>query len=360
MSQRHSFALGLAMVGLVVVACSQTSAGSFGRTGSMSTARYNHTATRLQDGRVLIVGGQDSSDDCLASAELYDPNAGAFTPAGSMGKARAFHSATLLLGGRVLVAGGYAGTTSGAISEAELYDPKTGTFLATGSMTTQRSGHSATLLSDGQVLVVGGGQGANSGADYLASAELYNPATGTFSRTGSMTHARVGPAIASLAGGRVLIAGGGGSGPGTLMSAWASAELYDPGRGTFSSTGSMTEARGAPSATVLPDGRVLIVGGADASAELYDPKSGTFAATGSMSDSPTGVNAVLLLDGRVFVLRDPDGNPELYDPRNGVFSFNRGVFLTRWAGTATLLPDGQVLIAGGGRFASAEANLYQP
>jgi hypothetical protein len=250
------------------------------------------------------------------------------------------------------VTGGEGGSASGVLSKAELFDPKTGTFSPTGSMTAERVYHTATLLQDGRVLIVGG-ENASHGLDrYLTFAELYDPRTGTFSPTGSMTMARAGPAVTLLPDGRVLIAGG--TGPGGQR---ASAELYDPRAGTFSPTGAMTRERGVAMATLLRDGRVLIVGD-DSSAELYNPASGEFRATGSLRDVGAS-NAGLLPDGRVFVLLDRLGEPELYDPGSGGFT-DSGLAANRSPCTATVLSDGRVLIAGGMGEDGAHADLYQP
>jgi hypothetical protein len=228
-----------------------------------------YTATLLRDGRVLFAGGYlDKS--ATAASQVYDPKSGKFTATGSMTVARWNQTATLLTDGRVLMAGGESGAgteaADPALASAELYDPATGTFSRTGSLATARISHVAALLHDGRVLVAGGQSG---GADYhdLASAELFDPATGKFSPTGSMSDTRFGCSSTVLLDGRVLVAGG----------STETAELYDPGSGVFTRTGSLTTARDGASAILLADGRVLIVGGISndsedlLTAELYQP-----------------------------------------------------------------------------------------
>ena len=292
--------------------------GKFVLTGSMTVVRVDGmTATRLQDGRVLITGGEDTSQTPLASAELYDPKTGTFSPTGSMIAARWGQTATLLADGKVLVAGG-SGTSGADDTTAELYDPKAGTFSATGSMTTTRDGDTATLLADGRVLVVGGAAICALGKP-LATAELYDPKTGTFRPTGSMVTARLAQSAVPLSDGRVLVLGGNASC--IQEEPLASAEVYDPRTNHFNSIGSMTVARDAQSAIRLGDGRVLVVGGDDLSAELFDPSTGAFTRTGSTVLALDSASATLLADGRVLLAGgavDASGaalpSAELYQP----------------------------------------------
>jgi len=268
--------------------------GRFSSTGTMTTPREGQTATLLPDGKVLIAGGYDNGLS-LASAELYDPAIGRFSATGSMSASRYYHTATLLCDGLILIAGGQGGGNS-----AELYSPTTGAFSPTGPMTAEREGQIATLLRDGSVLIAGGPSNA--------SAEVYDPKTGTFTATGSMKFDREFAATVLLRDGRVLVVGGLIPGPTPAGISLASAELYDPGTGTFTLTGSMNAARQSPTATLLPDGRVLIVGGGQAaSAELYDPGTGTFSLTGSMTAFRLHATATLLPDGQVLIVGGAGG-----------------------------------------------------
>lgn len=274
-----------------------------------------------------------------------------FKATGSMSTVRTGYTATLLGNGKVLVAGGWVPGT-GPLATAELFDPATGTFAATGSMGTARSDHTATLLNDGRVLVAGG---TDSNVDF-ATAELYDPTTGKFMpTTGSMGTARDGHTATLLNTNKVLILGGA-DGNGNLLS---SAELYDPVAESFTATGSMSTVRQSYAVTSLGTGKVLVTGGSDASsaplatAELYDPTVGTFAATGSLTSKRIGPTATLLNTGKVLVAggTDASGNPvaiaELYDPAAGTFAATGGMITARIHHTATLLNDGTVLFAGG-------------
>ena len=240
-------------------------------------------------------------------------------------------------------------------------------FKATGSMVTGRANHSATLLKDGRVLVTGGLVAFRPlGSTSTASAELYDPTVGTFSSTGSMGNPRYWHTATLLTNGKVLITGGhvggGLGGP-------ASAELFDPVSGTFAPTGDMASARSNHTATLLTNGKVLIAGGEDtntvialATAELFDPASGTFSPTGSMGTARAAHTATLLTSGKVLLTGGGNGNPiataELYDPISGTFSPTGDMATARENQTATLLTTGKVLITGGATVLTAE--IFDP
>jgi N-acetylneuraminic acid mutarotase len=332
----------------------------------MIEARSSHTATLLPNGMVLVAGGGGSGlDGLLASARLYDPADGSWSATGTMNEVRILHTATLLPDGRVLVTGGadrIGETSVNTLASAELYDPETGSWTTTGSMVDARARHTATLLADGRVLVTGG-SGSGSGTDSLASAELYDPATGSWSAAPAMIEARSEQTATRLPDGRVLVAGGNGSSGPQL----ASAEVYDPSTGSWTLTGEMATAVAGHSATLLPDGRVLALGGSllnpDAPAELYDPGTGSWAATADLNGQHVGGSATLLQDGTVLVAGGGgSGGEELFDPATGAWTATASMLEERTDHTATLLDDGRVLVTGGvtprGMLASAE--LYEP
>lgn len=239
-----------------------------------------------------------------------------------------------------------------------------GTFSANGNLASPRTGHGAILLNNGKVLVIGGYDGTG----YLSSAELYDSTAGTWSATGSMSTARYQTFTATLLpNGKVLVAGGG------LLVATASksAELYDPANGTWTATGSMATARSRHTATLLPNGKVLVSGGFSgavylSSSELYDPATGTWTATGNMSTLRARHAANLLPNGKVLVSgglgNSTFASSEIYDPISGSWSATGSMVTARSEHVSTLLPNGKVLVVGGfaGISGLASAELYDP
>ena len=282
-----------------------------------------------------------------------------FDTTASLNTARNFHTATLLPNGKLLVAGGVG--TSGVLTSAELYDPASGSWTATGSLNTARKEHTATLLPNGKVLV---GGGVDSSGNPSVSAELYDPASGTWTATGSLNTARYEPTATLLPNGKVLVAGGFGT-----SSYLTSAELYDPASGSWTATGSLNTARYRHTATLLPNGKVLVAGGdngsgaALTSAELYDPASGSWTATGSLNTARYLHTTTLLPNGKVLVAGGFNSSAlfsaELYDPASGSWTATGNLVTARYYQTATLLLNGNVLVAAGyNGSAVASAELY--
>jgi hypothetical protein len=250
-------------------------AASWSPAGNLTLARIAPQATLLADGRVLVTGGSTNVGNTYDTklAEIYDPITNSWSPTGSTTNGRTDHTATRLADGRVLVAGGENANICTNDVTTELYDPTTGTWTATGSMVAARccgASNLIALLSDGRVLAAGGQLGfANFTTPNGPFAEVYDPATGLWTPTGSMSSARSGHTLSLLPNGRVLAAGGY---DGTNM--LSSAELWDPATGIWSPTASLLAARGGHTATVLTNGKVLVATGYDlvtylTSAELY-------------------------------------------------------------------------------------------
>jgi hypothetical protein len=225
---------------------------------SMAGRRYDHTATRLRDGRVLIVGGTRSTL-VLDSVEIYDPRTNAWSAGASLLAPRSEHIATLLQDGRVLVAGGN-GDTGQVLTTADLYDPASNKWTPTGQMAVARHFFSATLLNDGAVLVAGGFPHPEQVGQVIA--ELFHPATETWSPAGSPTQPAVvgdGFALTLLRDGRVLICGG--ESHTNLAIRLTGGSIYDPRLNSWSPASDMTRGRVAHSASLLTNGRVLVAGG---------------------------------------------------------------------------------------------------
>ncbi len=288
--------------------------------------------------RSLLVAGL-SVIGLLATTTMPALAAGTFQKTGSMNTPRDGHTATLLSNGQVLVAGGDNSTlASNPLASAELFNPATGKWTLTGNMTVPRESHQAVLLPNGQVLVAGGSNASGT----LASAELYNPATGTWAATGSMNAARSSFSMTVLQNGQVL--------------AWqgSSADLYNPATGTWSPTGGPTSSVGGSNSALLQNGKVLAIGESiDTPSELYDPSTGTWSTTGSTGTTMPNPITPEFSNGQVLATGSfatggvaSDSTAALYDPSSGQFTLEAGPCSCRAFGGARLQTD-QVLVVGG-------------
>lgn len=291
----------------------------------------------------------------LALAPLW---ANTLAPTGNLQIARHFHSATLLADGKVLVAGG-AGA-GGDLASAEIYDPATGQWALTGTMSQVRNGHTATRLANGQVLVAGGG------TTNPAAAELYDPATGTWSATGFMAHGRNSHTATLLSDGRVLVVGG--------FNGVSAAEIYHPASGTWASAGSLATGRRSHTATLLADGSVLVVGGETtgnavlSTTERYDPASNTWSVSAPLPAGRRLGAAALLSDGRLLFSGGQQPGPSavgtcfLFNPVTATWTSTTALSSTRFFHQLISLPDGRVLATGGTSSISLETRIqiYDP
>jgi uncharacterized protein YjdB len=339
-------------------------------TQQLAYARVGHNSILLANGKVLVTGGEGTVANTLVNSELFDPATLSFVTTGSLQTARAYATDTLLPNGNVLVIGGHNSNGTKYLASAEIYNPALGTFAATGSMAAARDTHTATLLANGKVLVTGGW----SGTAVLDTAEIYDPATGSFTPTGSMLHARHLHTATLLASGKVLVAGGcstadcllpGGAAGGDMNTA----ELYDPATGTFTATGDLLHTRHNHTATIIAGGKVFIIGGTSFTnnsgipvSETYEPDTvtggvtGTFVQTATMTDAPgvpsTGYyrSALLLSSGDVLIMpcgcgTSPTG-AHLYNTATNTFSMT-GSSNGLHNQNSVLLFNGKVLLTGG-------------
>jgi|SRR5215469_15944847 len=347
---------------IVVVLAATLSFASWTSTGSMRTARASHTAVLLPNGSLLVAGGTGDNNSALATSELYNSASGTWSSTGDMNVARVNARAVLLSNGTVLVMGGcivndcLGSTTRGA----EIYTPNTGKWIVTGSMMKARAEFVAVLLPTGKVLVAGGctSYNVNGCVTVTTAAELYNPATGTWSSTGALRAARMAMTATVLTTGKALIAGG----QTAASDALGSSELYNPATGTFSLDGRLITPRSGHTATLLKSGLVLMAGGENINgistlkAEVYNPATGTYTATGNMPSNRQEHIAVLLSTGFVLVTGGnkvnstttiPLASCATYNPATGAWAAASSMKVARADHTATLLTNGHVLAAGG-------------
>jgi hypothetical protein len=361
------------------MASGASAVGTWSNTDSLKTARDVHTATLLPNGKVLVVGGYNSTmETSLKSAEIYDPSGppgGKWTEIDSLNNARDGQTATLLRDGKVLVAGGYDSTTDTNLKSVELYNPSAppgGQWTEIDSLKTGRVGHTATLLLDGTVLVAGGG--GDSG--YLTSVEIYEPASGKWTEIAPLKTARASHKAILLPTfyGRVIVVGGSND-----SGALKSLEMYYPESGDWSDTpeSGPSTARDYHTATILNNGQVLVAGGLDwdsggalllKSAELSDRQGDFWHPTGDLNTTRANHTATLLPNGQILAaggFGDSEAQPisissELFHSGRGTWQLTGNLNAARANHTATLLRNGQVLVAGGwdGSKSMDSAELY--
>lgn len=323
-------------------------------TGSMTVPRRNHTASLLNDGRVLVTGGVSSV--ALSSAEIYTPATGTWAVTSSMSTIRREHTASVLPSGKVLAAGGVS-----LLASAEIYDPASGLWGATGAMVTGRSGQTASLLLDGRVLVAGGSGPSGS----TPSTEIYDPSTGMWTSAGSLAVSRMQHTANVLLNGKVLVAGGYG-GVGSYLN---SAEIYDPSTNSWANTGILAANRTSHASSLLPDGRVLVSGGFSLgigyvqSTEIYDPATGGWSIGPNLLTLRRQHVMTTIAGGGLLVVGGNNNTgalatAEYFDPISQTWQALSDMNTARDSQhTITTLMDGSALVVGGsngGSLAGAE------
>jgi hypothetical protein len=294
---------------------------------NMTTARALHSTVRLNDGRVLVIGGADQLGTVLSSCEIYDPTTNSFTATGSMGTSRILHGASMLADGRVMVAGGTSTLTpdvtaaiTGTLQSAEIYNPATGTWSNTQNIGGRRLAPALTLLSNGQVMVSGGVAvtiffGIPIGASSTTAVQRWNPTTSGWTNGANMAQGRAGHQYnqVTLNDGRVLMTGGLNV-PSLLAATTAApisgAEVYNPTTNSWQ-TVNMPTVRALHSATVLADGRVAACGGAQgtllvpisiANVDVFNPATNTWSSAPALTGARASHTANLVPDGTLVLM----------------------------------------------------------
>ncbi len=357
-----------------------TGDGTWTSTDSLPQPTWATATVTLHDGRVMVLGGAAgrSSFDALASALIFDPATGRWSAATDMLQPRAYAMAVTLPDDSVLVAGG--SRDGQPLDTAERYYPGNGTWVAAGRLNLPRTQGALTLLKDGRVLATGGGIEGGPDWNATATAEIFDPARGTWTLAGPMAVARARHTATLLPDGEVLVTGGATKFQGDTGSVTAKAEIFNPGTNSWRPAAPMSKPRYVHAAALLNDGRVLVAGGwyatsnSDPShntAEIYDPSTNTWTATGSMTGARADYTLVKLGDGRLLAAGGVDpayavqASSEIYDPATGAWSATSRLLVgTMWP-AVSLLPDGRVLLAGGALDAlaahlTAACQIYSP
>lgn len=322
---------------------------------NIGAVRINHTATSLQDGRILITGGYNGVDGALSDATIYDPGAKVFTKVGNMNYKRNFHTATLLPDGTVLILGGSCSAGSVPIGEAEIFNPSNRTFSIVGNLNIPRCYNESILLNNGKVLIVGGERLDQSG---IVASEIYDPIAKSFSTSGNLDRSRRSFGLVKKSDGTPFVIGGYITQSNLVI---AYTETYNTGTGLFSTEAQMNSYRRFFGVNLLGNNKILINGGSGSisydSNELYDPVGDSFAALNSKLTVARSIHtSTLLNDGRVIVVGGHQyetvwPKTDIFNPTTNTNIQGPDLHVPRYGHTANILPNGQVLIVGGrGRF----------
>ena len=372
------FWIPLALICVLLGSCFQSNANEtilapraagFTTEAPLPIGRSQHTATLLNDGRVLVAGGVGDGNVLFTTALVYDPVGNTWSGAGTLSFGRYQHTATLLPNGTVLLIGGMG--LNGSLASAEIYDPVANAWTTTGSMTQARQSHTATILPNGKVLVAGGAKFSSVGAGLaaIASCEIFDPSSNAWTSAADLSQARYLHTAALLQNNKVVVASGATSQTTTAFTTTATAELYDYISNTWASAGKPVAGRAHATLVPITFQRFVTEGGQNGSvplpsAELYDSQVNTWTSTGALIQARTLHTATVLNSGQVLVTGGFDGNSvlnsaELYDPVIGGWNSAGTLNTARQFHTATLLQDGRVLIVGGvNQIAISSAEIY--